>query len=79
MGTNFFYDEMLPTDDGRAEDAVRQLEIFRPSGENHVCIRIGDIGDQHMGSGPSVLIERKHAEELLEGLERALGYFGWVK
>jgi len=79
MGTNFFYDTMHPTDDVRGEEAERQLEIFRPSGEDHIVIRIGRIGEEHQGAGNSVRIEKRHAQDVLDGLERALGYFGWTK
>lgn len=79
MGTHFFYTEMLPARDGEDENSQRQLEIFRPSGENYICIRIGDLGEQDTGSGPTVRIEKQHAEELLDSMERALSYFGWVK
>lgn len=79
MGTNFFYDEMHPTEDLRGREAQRQLEIFRPSGEEYIVIRIGNIDQQHAGEGSSVRIDKAHAEELLIGLERALSYFGWVK
>ena len=46
MGTLFFTDAMHPGD-GRGEEGIlRQVEIFRPSGEEYLTLRIGEPDEQ---------------------------------
>lgn len=81
MGTLFHFDEVLPAVDGKADAAradTRQVEIFRPSGEDYIALRIGELNEENMGCGPTVRLNKKEAVALLEGVERALGYFGWL-
>lgn len=81
MGTLFHFDQMLPAEDADATEGGgdrRQVEIFRPSGEDYIVLRIGNLNDQHMGSGYAVRLDKAEAVEFLEGTERALGYFGWL-
>ncbi|HZW05820.1 MAG TPA: hypothetical protein VFF65_01755 [Phycisphaerales bacterium] len=71
---------MLPASDGesiKAGGGRRQVELFRPSGENHFELRICDLDDEHSGQGYSVRFDKTTARDFLEGVERALGYFGW--
>lgn len=80
MGTLFHFMEMLPSHDAEARAAGggdRQLEVFRPSGETRIDVRIGPLGEAHTGEGPSVSLDEAAAKELHEGLTRAMLYFGW--
>ena len=81
MATLFHYDQDLPAVDMQADETgtdKRQVEIFRPSGEEYITLRISELNDQHTGSGPAVRLDREEAIAFLEGVERALGYFGWL-
>jgi hypothetical protein len=75
MGTLFHFDEMLPV--AGEEGGKRQVEIFSPSGQTLLVLRIGEIGDQNMGRGAEVALDKKAARDLLEGLQRAMGYIGF--
>ena len=80
MGTLFHYDEMLPAEDVRGDSGdQRQLEVFRPSGEDYIVLRIGDLNDQHIGSGYAVRLDKDSAVRFLEGAESAFRYFGWIE
>lgn len=72
MGTMFYHDELLPTGeyDAPASDK-RQVEVFRPSGTSDILLRIGEIGDVHMGRGASVVLDEKSAVALIDGIETA--------
>lgn len=80
MGTLSFHDSVQPTIDREADarpGLKRQVEIFTVSSHEGVNIRIGDLGDLNMGSGNSVLLTREAARAFLEGLEEAMGRFGY--
>lgn len=80
MGTLYFHDSVEPTIDREADARLglkRQLEIFTVSSHEGVVVRIGDLGDLNMGSGNSVLLTREAARAFLDGLEAAMGRFGY--
>lgn len=80
MGTIIFHDSVEPTIDREADAKPgfkRQVEIFTVSSHEGVNIRFSDLGDLNMGSGHSVLLTRDAARAFLDGLERAMGRFGY--
>lgn len=77
MGTLFFTDAMHPGD-GRGEEGIlRQVEIFRPSGEEYLTLRIGEPDEQHQGRGVSVQLTEVGARDLLLGLVAGMHYLGF--
>jgi len=76
MGTSFFTDKLLPAaypHGGRR----RQVEIYRPSGEQHLELRIGELDEEHQGRGHTVELNEEDARELLSGLLSAMHYLGY--
>lgn len=81
MGTQFHFDQVMPAPDEQArskDKATRQVEVFTSSGDHEIHLRIGNLNEQHQGTGFSVHLDKARASELLEGLRRAMGYVGYT-
>lgn len=76
MGTSFFTDKMLPAAYPHGGHK-RQVEIYRPSGEQHLELRIGELDEGHQGRGHAVELNEEDARELLSGLISAMHYLGY--
>lgn len=77
MGTLFFTDAMHPADGLNEEGISRQVEIFRPSGEDHLTLRIGEPDEEHQGRGASVQLTEAGARDVLQGLIAGMHYLGF--
>lgn len=81
MGTNFYFDQMLPASDEEAHGKSgkrRQVEIFSTRGTHNLHLRIGKLNEEHQSSGYSVHLTEEAAHELLEGLNQAMQYLGFT-
>ena len=76
MGTNFFTDTLMPAAHPHG-GRTRQVEIFRPSGQPHLELRIGELDEEHQGRGHTVELNEANARELLSGLISAMSYLGF--
>ena len=76
MGTLFFTDKLMPAAHPH-EGQKRQVEIYRPSGEQHLELRIGELDEEHQGRGHTVELSQENARELLSGLLSAMHYIGF--
>lgn len=81
MGTNFYFDQMLPASDEEASGKFgkkRQVEIFSTRGTHDLHLRIGNLNEEHQANGYSVHLTEEAARELLEGLNQAVQYLGFT-
>jgi hypothetical protein len=81
MGTLFHFDQEMPASDEQArgkDEATRQVEIFTSSGDHEIHLRIGNLNEQHQGTGFSVHLDKARANELLEGLQSAMAFVGYT-
>lgn len=77
MGTTFFTSEMHPAY-GRTRPArKRQVEVYRPSGEEYLSLRIGDLDEEDAGGGVEVMLDEAGAREVLSGLVAGMNYLGF--
>jgi hypothetical protein len=74
MGTQLYFDVMLPATDAeaRGNTAVhRQLELLTLSGTNEIHLRLGRLDSQDDGDGYMVRLDNAAAQKLLDALEGA--------
>ena len=76
MGTSFFTDKLMPAASPH-QGHTRQVEIFRPSGEQHLELRLGELDEEHQGRGYAVELREAEARALLQGLLQAMSYLGF--
>lgn len=77
MGTTFFTDKMMPADVFQEKRGQRQVEILRPSGEDRLVLRLGELDEEHQGRGHAVWLNESDAREVLSGLVAAMNYIGF--
>lgn len=77
MGTLFSTGKMHPAYESSDTGRERQVEIYRPSGEFHLTLRIGEIGEEDAGRGSEVMLDEEGAREVLHGLLAGMGYLGF--
>lgn len=75
MGTLHFTDFTLPDADGDAGE--REVTICRPSGEEYLTLRIGEIGERHMPADYAVRLDEEGARLVLDSLLRGMRYLGF--
>lgn len=76
MGTLFFTTEMH-LDGAYGATDKRQVEVFRPSGEWWLCLRIGELNERDGGRGAAVQLDEAGAREVLQGLLAGMRYLGF--
>lgn len=82
MGTTAYFMEMLPAADGAVRtqpDAERFVEVLTVSGPHQLVLAIGPVGEEHPGDGPRVTLSKEAANRLLEGLQGAMRYLGYLE
>lgn len=77
MGTIFFTSEMHPAYDRTRHGRKRQVEVYRPSGEQYLAFRIGEIDEEDAGGGVEVMLDEAAAREVLSGLIAGMNYLGF--
>jgi hypothetical protein len=58
-------------------DATREVDLFTWANELH--LRIGNVGDENTGQGPTVALSKADAVELLKALQFGMAYLGYDK
>ncbi len=78
MGTNFYFDKMLPTTKHETDlkNPKRQVEICTFA--QKLYLRIGAPNEENSDKDRySVELSSTDAKELFNGLQEAMGYFGF--
>lgn len=75
MGTLHFADFALP--DADSEEGEREVTICRPSGEEYLTLRIGEIGERHMPTEYAVKLDEEGARMVLGALLASMRYLGF--
>lgn len=77
MGTLFSTDALHTDGVYEPGNDTRQVEVLRPSGEEYLLLRIGELNEEHMGRGHAVQLDEAGAREVVEGLLRGMFYLGF--